>query len=103
MKNKLLATLALALLLTLNLQLSIAFAQGTAFTYQGRLNDGASLANGRYDLQFILFNVNQFGFPVGPILTNANLVVNSGLFTTTLDFGAGVFSGSNYWLEISVR
>src|SRR6185295_14643832 len=47
--------------------------------------------------------VNQFGFPVGPVLTNANMAVNSGLFTTTLDFGAGIFSGSNYWLEISVR
>ena len=94
--------LALVLLSTLNLQLSTQ-AQGTAFTYQGRLNDGANPANGYYDLQFILFNVNQFGFPVGPILTNANVSVNNGMFTTALDFGSGVFMGSNYWLEISVR
>src|SRR5688500_18609160 len=40
---------ALALLATLNPQLSTCFAQGTAFTYQGRLNDNGSLAIGIYD------------------------------------------------------
>ena len=35
---------ALGVLLTLSLQLS-SDAEGTAFTYQGRLNDGANLAN----------------------------------------------------------
>src|ERR1041385_4248258 len=44
-------------------------AQGTAFTYQGRLDNNGAPANGSYDLQFILFNVSQFGFPAGPILT----------------------------------
>ena len=78
-------------------------AQGTAFTYQGRLNNGASPANGSYDFQFILFNVNQFGFPVGPILTNSAVAVTNGLFTTALDFGDGVFTGTNLWLDISVR
>jgi hypothetical protein len=38
----------------INHQLSIN-AQGTAFTYQGRLNDGASPANGSYDLRSIQF------------------------------------------------
>src|SRR5689334_11047841 len=94
--------LILAFLSTLNLQLST-HAQATAFTYQGRLDDDTNPANGHYDFQFILFNVSQFGFPVGPILTNANMPVNDGLFTTTLDFGSGIFVGSNYWLEISVR
>ena len=37
----------LLLLSTINPQLSI-FAQGTAFTYQGRLNDGANPASGSY-------------------------------------------------------
>src|SRR5437899_1064910 len=103
MKNKPFATLViLALLATLDLRSSV-FAQGTAFTYQGRLNDGANPATGSYDVQFILFNVSQFGFPVGPILTNADVAVNNGLFTASLDFGLGVFMGSNYWLEIGVR
>lgn len=78
-------------------------AQGTAFTYQGVVKDNGALANGNYDFQFIVFNVSQFGFPVGPILTNAGVMVHDGLFTASLDFGAGVFAGSNYWLEISVR
>jgi len=33
-----------------------AAAQGTAFTYQGRLNSGGNPANGSYDLTFSLFN-----------------------------------------------
>ena len=33
-----------------------AAAQGTAFTYQGRLNDGGNPANGFYDLTFQLWN-----------------------------------------------
>jgi hypothetical protein len=78
-------------------------AQGTAFTYQGQLLKNGIPANGSYDLQFVLFTTNQFGSPVTPILTNAAVPVNNGLFTTTLDFGAGVFTGTNYWLDISVR
>ncbi|EEF57835.1 FG-GAP repeat domain-containing protein [Pedosphaera parvula] len=78
-------------------------AQGTAFTYQGRLNLNGSPASGTYDFQFILFNVNQFGFPAAPILTNTSVAVNNGLFTSLLDFGGGIFTGSNYWLEIGVR
>jgi hypothetical protein len=32
------------------------------------------------------------------VFTNA-IPVTNGLFTTTIDFGAGFFNGSNYWLE----
>ena len=35
---------------------SAALAQGTAFTYQGRLNDGGNPANGSYDLRFALYD-----------------------------------------------
>src|SRR5713226_8287480 len=76
---------------------------GTAFTYQGRLLDSGLPANGNYDVRFILFDYDMFGFPVGPILTNLNLAVNNGAFTTDLDFGTGIFSGTNHWLEIGVR
>jgi hypothetical protein len=79
-----------------------ALAQGTAFTYQGQLVDNGQPAAGFYDLTFTLFANNQYGFPVGPVLTNLSTPVNAGLFTTTLNFGA-VFNGSNYWLEIAVR
>jgi hypothetical protein len=78
-------------------------AQGTAFTYQGRLSQGGSTANGTYDFRFRLaadpLGNNYVG---GSILSNA-LPVSGGLFTVMLDFGAGVLMGSNYWLEVDVR
>jgi len=92
-----------AFVLVLNFHLTTARAQVTAFTYQGRLNNGANLANGHYDFQFVLFNQGQLGNPVAPTLTNTNVSVTDGLFTTILDFGGGIFTGTNYWLEINVR
>ncbi len=41
----------------ISLQLSTVFAQGTAFTYNGRLNDGTNPATGSYDLTFTLYNI----------------------------------------------
>ena len=52
-----LSALLLLLLSTINYQLST-LAQGTAFTYQGRLNNGGAPACGTYDLTFALFNTN---------------------------------------------
>jgi hypothetical protein len=77
-------------------------AQGTAFTYQGRLNKGAGTANGSYDLTFSLFDAGTAGNQIGGTLTNTAVVVSNGLFVTTLDFGAGMFDGTSRWLEIGV-
>ena len=44
--------LALATLASFNLPPPTALAQTSAFTYQGRLNDGSSPASGTYDLRF---------------------------------------------------
>ncbi|HKI69393.1 MAG TPA: hypothetical protein VKA67_07385, partial [Verrucomicrobiae bacterium] len=79
-----------------------AFAQGTAFTYQGRLSDGGSPANGTYGLRFILYSADIGGSQQGPILTPNGVVASNGLFTVTLDFGAN-FPGTDRWLEIGVR
>jgi hypothetical protein len=79
-----------------------AAAQGTAFTYQGRLNNGSNPANGGYDLTFSLFSVASGGSAVTGPLTNSATIVSNGLFLVSLDFG-GVFTGTNYWLEIGVR
>jgi hypothetical protein len=95
--------LALALLSTLNLQPSTVFSQGTAFTYQGRLNDRANPASGVYDFRFILYTSDVGGNQTGPILTNNAVAISGGLFTTLLNFGPAVFGGTIYWLEIAVR
>lgn len=93
----------LVLLAILNSQLPTGFAQGTAFTYQGRLNASGNPAKGNYDLQFTLFNTNTTGFAIAGPVTNSAVVATNGLFTTTIDFGAGVFTGGSNWLEIAVR
>jgi hypothetical protein len=41
-------------------------AQGKAFTYQGRLNDSGSPANGSYDLGFAIYDANTNGNQIGP-------------------------------------
>ena len=103
MKNKLFASLTLALLSTLNAELSTLHAQGPAFTYQGRLNDSGGPANGSYDLQFAIFAAAAGGSPIGGALTANAVAVSNGLFTVTLDFGAGVFTGADRWLNLSVK
>jgi microcystin-dependent protein len=78
-------------------------AQGTtAFTYQGRLNTGANAANGSYDMTFAVFDANVGGNQIAGPITNSAVAVSNGLFTVTLDFGAGVFTGTNYWVNMSV-
>ena len=97
------AALALLALAAVNSKLSTAFAQGTAFNYEGQLMDTGSPANGFYDLQFILYNASIGGDQVGPILTNTATPVSNGLFTVVLNFGPGIFTGSNYWLDLAAR
>ena len=106
MKTKIssfLTTLILALLSTLNSQLSTAHAQGTAFTYQGRLNFNGAPAAGNFDVRFAVFDANTNGNQFGVTLTNSATAVTNGLFAVTLDFGAGIFTGPSRWLEIAAR
>lgn len=80
-----------------------ALGQGTAFTYQGRLNDGSSPAHGVYDLRFKLFEDPAGNNQAGSTLLTNGIPLTDGLFMVTLDFGPGIFNGSNYWLEVGVR
>jgi hypothetical protein len=92
----------LILLSIFSLQLPTARAQGTAFTYQGRLNDGGTPANGtNYGMVFYLYDAQTNGNLLGnvgiPVVS-----VSNGLFIVPLNF-SNVFDGNPRWLEINVQ
>jgi hypothetical protein len=78
-------------------------AQGTAFFYQGRLSDTGTLANTNYDFRFAIYDAVTNGAPASVLITNSAVPVSNGLFNVTLDFGPGVFTGPDAWLDIAVR
>lgn len=78
-------------------------AQGTGFTYQGRLLVNGSPANGSNDFQFRIYTDPSVGVSVGPLLTKTNVIVADGLVNLELDFGTSVFTGGDRWLQISYR
>jgi hypothetical protein len=75
---------------------------GTSFTYQGRLVEAGSPANGTYDFRFVLYDAPAGGNQVGPVVTRDDVFVSTGLFTVGVDFGA-VFGGQRRFLEVGVR
>src|SRR5436305_2363431 len=81
----------------------VLFAQSSSFTYQGRLTDGGTAANGNYDLQFALWDSASGGTQIGSTQTLNTVAVSNGVFTVSLDFGASSFNGANRFLEISAR
>jgi microcystin-dependent protein len=101
--TRILCALAWLALATFNAEFSTAYAQGTtAFTYQGRLNTGTNAANGAYDMTFAVYDANVGGNLIAGPITNSTVAVSNGLFTATLDFGPGVFTGTNYWVQMGV-
>lgn len=75
---------------------------GTAFTYQGRLDQLGVPANDTCSFQFGLWDAAAGGSRIGNVLTVTVLVISDGTFTPPLDFGAGAFAGQARWLEIAV-
>ncbi|MCP4713061.1 MAG: hypothetical protein GY869_30905 [Planctomycetes bacterium] len=76
---------------------------GTAFTYQGRLTDDGSAANGPYDLEFKLYDALTGGSQIDTTKPKDNVNVYEGYFTVPLDFGSLAFNGDARWLQIGVR
>jgi hypothetical protein len=74
---------------------------GTAFTYQGRLNDGGIPASSDYDFQFALYDDLAGGNQLGNTI-DQTITVDDGYFTTLLDFGQA-FQGEARYLEVRVR
>ncbi|MFQ5805248.1 MAG: hypothetical protein ACE5I3_02220 [Phycisphaerae bacterium] len=76
---------------------------GTAFTYQGQLKEAGSPADGDHDFVFSIFDAEIGGTQIGSDFPVDDWPVSDGLFTVELDFGAGVFTGDDRWLEVAVR
>jgi hypothetical protein len=90
-------------LLGLWLGATAARAQGNAFIYQGQLNSGGAPVDGASDLTFTLYNAAIGGGTVGTSNVFNDLPISNGVFTVTLDFGAGAFDGTARWLQLAVR
>jgi hypothetical protein len=98
MLNRLLGSLALALATTT----AIATPLGTAFTYQGQLDQDGQPANGNYPMVFALYDAPT---PGSGLVIGSNVLavaVTNGSFTTELDFGSLAFTNQARWLEIAV-
>src|SRR5262245_55230146 len=80
------------------------YAQGSTFTYQGRLNVGATPTNGTYDFVFTIFASASGLNDSFANQTNSATSVSNGLFTVNLNLGdPNIFTGADRWLEIEVR
>ena len=76
---------------------------GNAINYQGQLKRDGIPLNDSVDLRFTLWDAASGGTADPDVLLRLNVPVVNGLFSTTLDFGAGTFVGSSHWLAIEVR
>jgi len=103
MRGKKILTIFVLGLMVWQAKVSEAAPMGTAWTYQGRLMDANSPADGLYDFQFKLFDDPCVGIQQGNTIEVNDLDVIDGYFTVELDFGSDVFDGDVCWLDISVR
>ncbi|MBX3381751.1 MAG: tail fiber domain-containing protein [Phycisphaeraceae bacterium] len=89
----------------LSVLLVCAAARGQApISYQGVVKDGGSALNGSAHIAFKLFSAaDNPATQVGPTLVQNDVPVSNGVFSTTLDFGASVWTGADRWLEITVN
>ncbi len=76
---------------------------GNAVTYQGQLRSGGGLANGAYDMRFRLYTAATGGAQIGAQLSFNDVLVEDGVFTVDLNFGASAFGSEARWVEIDVR
>jgi hypothetical protein len=90
------------LILCILVSTAATFAQTTAFSYQGRLSEtGSPPVTGTRFFRFTLFDEN--GAAISDATVEQALMVTQGVFSTSLDFGAGAFPGANRSLQISVK
>jgi hypothetical protein len=83
----------------------LATAELFAFTYQGRLYDAGSPAQGSYDLYFTLYDAVEAGNAVTDVYSMPGVSLVNGYFTANLAFPAAetVYNGQARWLQIAMR
>jgi hypothetical protein len=74
---------------------------GTAFTYQGQLNQAGAPVTGAGDFTFRLYDVETGGHAL-VVCSIPGVPIANGLFTVQVDFGDAMFTGEARWLEITV-
>ena len=92
------ATLAATLVVT---QAAQAEPLGTFFTLQGELQQAGVPVNDSVELEFEPYDAASNGNSLTSPITR-NVIVQDGVFTTTLDFGDLPFMGDAVWVEIRV-
>ena len=76
---------------------------GTAFTYQGTLENAGGPVTDSCDFEFSLWDASTDGSQQGSSPDVANgVAVENGLFTVEVDFVAAAFTGDARWLEMAV-
>ena len=96
---------SISLLLVCLLSTLFTYGQSGVFSYQGRLDDGATPANGTYNMQFSLWDSVSGGSQIGSTITNTNVAVSGGVFTVSLDFSpaAPFAEGAGRFLQVDVK
>ncbi|MCA9310417.1 MAG: hypothetical protein KDA21_04375 [Phycisphaerales bacterium] len=74
----------------------------SSFTYQGLLTRDDQPVQAATDFQFSLWTDEVGGVQVGATI-DRTLTPDRGVFSASLDFGAGAFSGEERWLQVAVR
>lgn len=78
-------------------------AQTTKFNYQGKLNEGGTVATGTYSMKFSLYDADAAGTQIGSTITETSVAVTNGIFSVVLDFGSSPFAGGARFLEVEVK
>src|SRR5271157_3948727 len=77
-------------------------AHGSAFLYQGLLSGNGTNVTGLFDFRFALYDAATGGTLLAGPVTNTAVPVAKGLFSTSVDFDAGAFTGADVWLDLAV-
>ncbi|MCA9294495.1 MAG: hypothetical protein KDA20_11850, partial [Phycisphaerales bacterium] len=73
------------------------------FSFQGRISSGGLPVTGSLPMTFSIWDSPFAGNQIGSSLVFAGIPIEKGVFTTQLDFGVDIYTGSPRWLDIVVN